>query len=95
MFCTVSDVNAEYYVAPDGNNDFILPSNMGPVFYLRDVILSAAGTDTSTSELYINGRSTGERVVNSTNLATNLTRQYMQRPFPIPAASRVRFKQVT
>lgn len=44
--CTVSDVAAANYVFPDGNGDVVLPSNVGNLF-LTDIILSAAGTDTT------------------------------------------------
>jgi len=94
-FCTVSDVNAAYYVYPDGNNDVVLPTNHGNVIFLKDLILSAAGTDTTTGSIFINGKDTGEKVVNATNLGTNLTRQFMQNPMAIAAGARLRVLQNT
>lgn len=43
---TVSDVNAAFYVFPDGQNVYTLPGD-GGTCVLKDVILSAAGTDFS------------------------------------------------
>jgi len=92
--CTVSDVNAAYYVFPDGNNDVVLPSNKGTI-YLVDVVLSAAGTDTSQAIIYVNGKTTGEQVMNSANLGTNFSRQFMGSPIGIAAGARLRFAQAT
>lgn len=93
--CTVSDVNAEYYVFPDANNDVVLPSNHGNLA-LIDLVLSGAGTDTSKADVYVNGKTTGEQVLNSANLGTNFSRQYtMASPMLIAPASRLRIKQLT
>jgi len=63
--CTVSDVNAEYYVSQSGDNDFTLPTNLGPVLYLSDIILApAGGTDTTTGSIFVNGKDTGVKVLN-------------------------------
>lgn len=93
--CTVSDVNAEYYVFPDGNNDVVLPSNHGTLA-LIDVVLSASGTDTSKDDIYVNGKTTGEQILHAANLGTNFSRQYtMASPMLIAPASRLRIKQLT
>jgi hypothetical protein len=92
--CTVSDVNAEYYVFPDANNDVILPSTAGTIA-LVDIVLSAAGTDTSKASIWVNGRDTGELILNSANLGTNFSRQLMGSPIFISPASRLRIKQAT
>jgi len=92
--CTVSDVNTEYYVFPDGNNDVVLPSDRG-VLFLADIVLSAAGTDTSQADVYINGKNTGEKILNSANLGTNFSRQLMGSPIGISPAARLRIKQLT
>jgi len=92
--CTVSDVNAAYYVFPDGNNDVVLPSNLG-VLYLVDVILSAAGTDTSQGKIYVNGKDTGEKILNAANLGTNFSRQFMGTSMAIAPAARLRIEQAT
>jgi hypothetical protein len=91
---TVSDVNGEYYVFPDGNNDVVLPSDKG-VISIVDIVLSAAGTDTSKADIYVNGKTTGEQILNSANLGTNFSRQLMGAPMRIAAGARVRFKQLT
>lgn len=92
--CTVSDVNSEYYVFPDGNNDVVLPSNLGTLA-LVDVQLSASGTDTTTADIYVNGKVTGEQIMNAGNLTTNLARQFMSAPMYIAPATRLRIKQNT
>jgi len=92
--CTVSDVNGEYYVFPDGNNDVVLPSSEG-VIALVDVILSASGTDTSQAEIYVNGKSTGVKILNAANVATNFARQFTDAPMYIAPAARLRIKQLT
>jgi len=92
--CTASDVNGEYYVFQDGNNDVVLPSDRG-VLVLKDIILSAAGTDTSQGEVYINGKTTGLVINNSANVGTVFNRQFMSAPVPIAPAARVRIEQVT
>ena len=93
--CTVSDVNAAYYVFPDGNNDVVLPSNHG-VLALIDLVLSAAGTDTSNGDILINGKNTGERILNAANLGTNFSRQFTPlTPLLVAAGSRFRIIQNT
>ena len=94
--CTVSDVNAEYYVSQAGDNDFTLPTNMGQVLYLTDVILApAGGTDTTTGSIFVNGKDTGVKVINGANLATNLNRQFNQAPLAVAAGARIKIKQNT
>lgn len=92
--CTVSDVNGEYYVFPDGNNDVVLPSNKGNIA-LIDLVLSAAGTDTSKSSVFINGKDTGVVILNSANLGTNFSRQFMGAPIVFAPGARLRIKQAT
>jgi len=92
--CTVSDVNAAFYVFQDGQNQVTLPATMGTLF-LTDVILSAAGTDTSQGVMYVNGRRIPERVMNAANVATNLSRQFMGAPVPIAGGANFRIEQLT
>lgn len=91
---TVSDVNAAYYVFPDGNNDVILPSNHGAITII-DLILSAAGTDTSQAKIYVNGVDSGQKVQNAANVGTVYNRQFMSAPLTVPAGARLRFEQAT
>lgn len=92
--CTVSDVTAEYYIFQDGSSDLTLPSDQGAVF-LTDVLLSAAGTDTSYAIVYANQRETGEQIQNASNLNTNLSRQFMTAPVGFKPGCRIKVKQVT
>jgi len=59
------------------------------------VILSAAGTDTTTGTVYCNGKTTGEVVMNAGNVATNLSRQFMGSPLLFAPASQLRITQNT
>jgi len=96
FFCTVTDINGGYYLTPDGQADMTLPTQYGRIVYLKDIILSpAGGTDTTTATIYINGKNTGELVVNGANLGTNLSRQFQQNPMAIAAGSKLRFVQNT
>ena len=93
--CTVSDVNAEFYIFPDGNSTVVLPSNHG-VLSMIDLVLSAAGTDTTRADIYVNGKITGERVLNSANLGTNFSRQWTPAtPLRIAPGASLRLTQVT
>jgi len=94
-FCTVSDVNGAYYIHTDGQGEVKLPTNHGGIVYLKDVILSAAGTDTTTGTIFINAKNTGEYLVNASNLGTNLSRQFQQTPMAIAAGASLRILQNT
>lgn len=92
--CTVSDVNGEYFLPPSGASDIQLPSGHGNVF-LKDVILSATGVDTSKADIYVNEKTTGEQILLSANVGTVYNRQYMSSPMGFAAGSRIRIKQLT
>lgn len=91
-YCTVSDVNAAQYIFPDGQGVLTLPQTP---CYLKDVILSAAGTDTTTATIYANGKPTGDVVVNAANVATVVSRQFQNAPLGFVPGAQVRFTQVT
>jgi len=92
--CTVSDVNAEYYVFKDGNNDVVLPTTHG-VLTIFDILLSAAGTDTSQAEIWVNAKNTGEVIMNAANITTAVQRQFTGSPIHVAPGARLRLKQVT
>lgn len=93
--CTVSDVNAAYYLPPDGGNDIQLPSVYGAV-YLVDVILAPAyGTDTTTANIFANGKTTGEVIQNAANTAANLARQFIGAEVGFQPGTKLRIQQVT
>jgi len=91
--CTMSDVAAAFYIFPSGASDYQLPQNEGTV-YLADVILSAAGADTTKADIYVNDTTTGQQVANAANVGTVFNRQFMSSPIPIKAGSRIRFTQL-
>jgi hypothetical protein len=91
---TVSDVNAAFYLGPDGQSFITLPSGHG-VVQMWDIILSAAGTDTRTATITANSKATGETVQNSANLGTNTARQFIGAPVNFQPGANVRFTQVT
>jgi hypothetical protein len=91
-FLTASDVNAEFWLHPSGGSELPL-SALDCV--IEDVILSAAGTDTSQVGIFINGFDTGTRIINAANLGTVIQRQMASTRLRIPANAQVKFKQIT
>jgi hypothetical protein len=92
-FCTVSDVNAAFYIFPDGNNFVTLPG--GANWILKDISLSAAGTDTRTATIFVNGLNSGRTLLNAANLGTNYSRQFMLGPLQFSGGTNLRFTQNT
>jgi hypothetical protein len=90
--CTVSDVAGAFYVFPDANTTLTLPSG-GGVCRMVDVILSAAGTDTTQGVINVNQKATGEVVQNGMNLASNLSRQFMGAGVNLAPGSSLRITQ--
>ena len=93
-YCTVSDVDGEYYTFADGSSDVVLPSNKGNIA-LVDVILSAAGTDTTKADIYANARATGETIMNALNITTVIGRQFVGSPIVFAPSTRVKLKQLS
>lgn len=90
---TASDVNGEYWLHPSGANELVLNGSYD--VYIIDTILSAGGTDTTQSEFFINGTSTGFKLLNSTSITTVITRPLQQAPFVVPKGSMLKVKQLT
>ena len=90
---TASDVNAANWLFANGIGPNTL--NGKADVYIVDCILSAAGTDTSQSEFYINGVSTGFKLQNATSLATTIVRQFQNAPLLVPAGATLNVIQVT
>ena len=90
---TVSDVNAELYIFPDGTSVLSLPAD--EPWALADLTLSAAGTDTSTAIIYVNQRAIPETVMNAANITTGIGRQFQGSPIGLKPGAQLRFKQVT
>jgi len=88
---TASDVADAYYIFPSGASDLQLPADGNTA--IVDILLSAAGTDTSKADIYVNDQTTGQQVLNSANLTTNYSRQFMSAPMQIRAGSRLRIQQ--
>jgi len=94
-YCTVSDVNAAYYIFQDGSSDMQLPNNRGPA-YLIDVLLTPAyGTDTTTGQIYANNKTTSVVIVNSANQSGNNQRQFNLSPVGFQPGARVKIVQQT
>lgn len=89
---TASDVNAEFWLFPSGGSE--LPISQHPCT-VYDIVYTAAGTDTSQVEIFLNGVSTGRKLFNSANLGTVYNRQSQSAPLQIPAGATVKFKQLT
>lgn len=92
VYLTASDVNAAALVFPSGGTEVALS---GIDSTISDLILSAAGTDTTNMSIFVNGIDSGIRVVNAANLATNVLRQFMSQPVAIPAGALVKIVQNT
>lgn len=88
---TVSDVAAEYAVAPDGNGFIQLPSDQN--YAIIDLIVVTGGTDTNFQGIFANGLDTGLKISNKSNLNTSNFRQFMTAPVTFKAGSLLRFKQ--
>lgn len=89
---TASDVNAAYWLFPDGSST--MPFGNGPAV-IREVIYSAAGTDTTSVDVFVNGINTGYRIFNSLNLGTTINRQVANSPIGIAPGAQVKFVQNT
>lgn len=92
LYLTASDVNAAAWVFPSGGTELQL-SSLPCV--ITDIVLSAAGTDTTNTGLYVNGVHTGIIIVHSANLYSAFQRQVFSSPIQIPAGALVKFVQNT
>jgi hypothetical protein len=92
IYLTASDVNAAAMVFPSGGTEIQLSSQ---VCAIADMILSAAGTDTTNTSLFVNGIDTGIRIIHAANLGTTINRQVATNPITIPAGAVVKFVQNT
>lgn len=90
---TASDVNAAYWTYPSGATELPLDPN-GPAV-IRDIIYSAAGTDTSQVAIYKTGVDTGIRISNAANLGTVISRQVQGSPIAFAPGDIVKFQQLT
>lgn len=91
-YLTASDVNAAYWIHPSGATE--IPLSTRPC-WIKDIIYSAAGTDTSNVSLFVNGSDTGLKIVNSANVSTVLNRGVLTNPIFIPQGAFVKFVQNT
>lgn len=89
---TASDVAAANWLFANGIGPNTL--NGSADVYIVDTILSAAGTDTTQSEFYINGVSTGFKLQNSTSLATTIVRPFQNAPLLVPRGATLNVTQV-
>jgi len=90
IYMAASDVAAQGWTFPDGGT--ALPLGTGQAV-IKDIILSAAGTDTTNSEVYVNGVYTGYTVVHSANVYSVLNRQVMQTPIVLNPGANIKFIQ--
>lgn len=90
---TASDVNAAFWLFPSGSSEMVLHGSKDA--YIVDTILSAAGVDTSQVEIFLNGSSTGVKLLGATSIGTTVNRPFALAPMRVPAGSLVRFTQLT
>jgi len=91
---TASDVNGEEWVAPDGTDFFRLNGSAGDA-KIVDIVHSAAGVDTRTAQIRVNGKLLPEVVLGGANVGTVVNRQFQQTPLIVPAGAQLEFIQVT
>jgi len=92
--CTMSDVNAQAWVGPDGTNLIKLDGSAGQAKII-DIMLSAAGVDTRTSTIRVNSKLLPETVLHGVNIGTAVLRQYQQVPLRLPQGAQLQFNQIT
>ena len=92
IYLTASDVNAAAWVFPSGGTELQL-SSLGSV--IKDILYSAAGTDTTNVSVFINGVNSGLVLLNAANMYTTQFRQVASSPVQIPAGALVKFVQNT
>jgi hypothetical protein len=90
---TASDVNGQFWTHPSGANE--IPLHGTQDVWIVDAILSAAGTDTSQSEFYVGGASTGFKLQNATSVGTIVGRPLQLAPIRVPAGQAFRVTQLT
>jgi hypothetical protein len=88
---TVSDVAAAFALFPSGASEIPLSSVDA---WITDMVYTAAGTDTSQLQVFVNGVDTGIRVYNGANLGTVYNRQIQQSPIYVPAGATIKFTQL-
>jgi hypothetical protein len=93
LYFTASDVNAAYWLSPDGSSDIFLSTVSNG--YIADILYSAAGTDTSTVSIFKNGFDTGLKLINAANIGTVLNRQSQNMKLAFNAGDKFKFVQNT
>jgi len=87
-----SDVNAAAWTFPDSSSQNTLGSG---VAVIKDIIYSAAGTDTSQVDVYVNGVFTNYTIQNTANLYSTLNRQVQITPIVLKPGATIKFIQKT
>lgn len=90
---TASDVNAAQWLFASGQGSNVM--NGSSDIFIVDTILSAAGTDTTQSEFFVGGVSTGFKLLNATSLATTIGRPFQNAPLRVPAGLALQVNQLT
>lgn len=93
FYLTASDVNAAYWLGPDGSSDIIISTKESGV--IVDVLYSAAGTDTSNVSIFKNSFDTGLKFLNAANTGSILSRQSQSMRIPFAPGDKFRFLQNT
>lgn len=90
---TASDVADAHFLWQDGSSQLQLPLSYGDVSII-DVVLSAAGVDTSQADLIVNAKDTGVKLLGVANLYNGIGRQFQNgSSIKIGAGSRIDFVQ--
>jgi hypothetical protein len=72
---TASDIADAHFIWQDGSSELQLPLAYGQCVIV-DVMLSAAGVDTSQASLIVNAKETGVKLLGVANITTAIGRQF-------------------
>jgi hypothetical protein len=89
---TCTDVANAFALFPSGGDEVVL-NGQSDVF-ITDMILSAAGVDTTQLELYVNGMAQGTIILDATSIGTIVGRPLQSAPVRIPAGATIKWKQL-
>lgn len=88
---SADDVSGNYVTDPSGSEFVQLPND--GIYILSDLVLSAAGADTDTLSVEVNGRTTPEVILDSANKGDVYDRQVKSMKLAFQPGSKVAFKQ--
>jgi len=89
---TCTDVANAFAIFPSGGSEVVL--NGESDVFIVDMVLSAAGVDTTQLEFYVNGMAEGTILLDATSIATTVSRPFQSAPLRIPRGATIKIKQL-